>query len=146
MDYIRQKVNLLINENMTCDPVELAKTLGIEICLRPFSQIKGMFISICDKPVIILNSMLTENMRKFVIAHELGHYLLSPMGAGYFFITQNTLMETKIESEANRFAVELLTVNNPPAEGETIEQYANRIGIPKGMNELLKQLSEKGEL
>lgn len=138
MDYIQQKIDKLVKKNMTRDPFELAKALGINIFYYPFSKIKGMIITVFEKKIIIINSSLSENLQRVVLAHELGHYTLSPSGSGYFFITQNTLMESKIEYEANRFAAELLVGDEEPIEGETIEQYANRLGVPLDMIRLIE--------
>lgn len=43
-----------------------------------------------------------------MLTHELGHEQLAPKGAGYYFFSENTCMEPKVEYEANRLAVEYL--------------------------------------
>lgn len=138
MDYIRQKVERIVNENMTNNPFDLAQSLGLSVYFSPFSKIKGMIISAFGRKIIIVNSLLSEEMQRFVLAHELGHHELSPSGSGYFFIAENSLMESKIEYEANRFAVELLAGDEEPEEGETVEQFANRLCIPSEMIRLIR--------
>lgn len=72
-------------------------------------------------------------MKRVVLAHELGHRQLSPQGAEYFFLAEYTLMESRVEYEANRFTVELLTGDEEPELNETLEQFAARLGIPVEM-------------
>ncbi len=133
MDYIRQTVETLVDLYETRDPFELAKSQGIEVFHFPFSKIKGMVIKVLDQTIIALNSELSYYEQRIILAHELGHHALSPAETGYFFISENTLMEPKIEYQANRFAVELLTGDKEPNVGESTEQFAARVGIPKEM-------------
>ncbi|WP_298203114.1 hypothetical protein [Desulfosporosinus sp.] len=51
------------------------------------------------------------------VSHELEHHVLSPAGTGYFFISENTLVETRIEYYTNRFAIEFLTKMSIPMLG-----------------------------
>lgn len=133
MDYIKRAVAQLINEHETRDPFRLARALGIDVDEFPFRKIKGMIIEIGEKTLIVLNSLMPEELKGLVLAHELGHRILSPRGAGYFFLTEYTLMETKVEYQANRFMVELLTGDKDPEAGETLEQFAARLGMPAEM-------------
>lgn len=80
-----------------------------------------------------LNSNLPEWLKRFVLAHELGHRKLSPGGVGYFFLAETTLMEPKVEYEANRFVVELLTAREELEPEESLEQFAARVGVPVEM-------------
>lgn len=138
MDYIRHAVDVLVHEYNTRDPYELASSQEIEVLYFPFSKIKGMVITLFDQRIIVLNSMLPEHLQRVILAHELGHNALSMAEAGYFFTSEHTLMESKVEYEANRFAVELLAGDADPEEGETLEQFAARVGVPKEMIRLIK--------
>lgn len=140
MDYIQDAVNKVVNKSMSRDPFEIAKALGIKVFYHPLSKIKGFILSVYGENVIVINSKLSEEAQRVVLAHELGHYILSPSGSGYFFISQHTLMESQIEYEANRFAIELLTGEAEPAEGETIAQYAARLNIPPDMIRYIKYM------
>jgi len=42
-------------------------------------------------------------------------------------------MESKMEYEAYKFAVELLTWEEVPEEDETLEQFAASVGVPVDM-------------
>ena len=130
MDYIQRIVTMFTEKHNTRDPYELANAEGIRVLFYPFSKIKGMIIPPNEHKICVINSLLPDNWQRFVLAHELGHYILSPAGYGYFFISENTLMEPKLEYEVNRFAMELLFGNDKPEAGESLEYFAARLGIP----------------
>lgn len=133
MHHIGQAATYLLDQSGSHDPYELAKFLGISVEEFPFKKIKGMIIKLDGQVNIFLNSNLPDWYKRFILAHELGHQQLSPQGAGYFFISECTLMESKIEYEANRFAVELLAGDQEPEIDETVEQFAARVGVPVEM-------------
>lgn len=109
MDYIKRAVKELVEEYETSDPYRLARLMNIDVDEYPFRRIKGLILEIAGKVTIVLNANLPEWLKRVVLAHELGHRQLSPHGMGYFFLTEYTLMESRVEYEANRFTVELLT-------------------------------------
>ena len=131
--YIKKSVKQLIEEHETNNPYRLAQAMGIDVDEFPFRRIKGLILEIAGMVTIVLNSNLPEWMKRVVLAHELGHRQLSPQGTGYFFLTEYTLMESRVEYEANKFAVELLTWGENPEIDETLEKFAIRIGVPVEM-------------
>lgn len=133
MNYIKQAVAQLIDEYETSDPYLLASRLGIDVEEFPFRKIKGLVIQVGSRTIIALNAALSEPWKRAVLAHELGHWRLAPAGVGYFYISRHTAMEPKVEYEANRFAVELLTGDQKPEIDETLEQFAARVGMPVEM-------------
>jgi len=134
MDYLKGAIKQLVEEHETTDPYRLARFLDIEIDEFPFrDRIKGLILEIAGKTTIIINSNLPGWLKRVVLAHELGHRLLSPQGVGYFFLSEYTLMESKVEYEANRFTVELLTWGEEPECGETLDCFAARVGLPVEM-------------
>lgn len=134
MDYLKRAIKQLVEEHETTDPYRLARFLGIEIDKFPFrSKIKGLILEVAGKTTIIINSNLPEWLKRVVLAHELGHRFFSPQGVGYFFLAEYTLMETRVEYEANRFTVELLTWGEEPECDETLEHFADRVGLPVEM-------------
>ncbi|HHY99223.1 MAG TPA: ImmA/IrrE family metallo-endopeptidase [Firmicutes bacterium] len=132
-DYIQRTIECIVQEYGTRDPYRLAKAMGIDVDEFPFQRIKGLIIEIVNRTIIVLNSNLPDWYKQLVLAHELGHQQLSPKGAGYFFISGYTFMESKVEYEANRFAVELLAGDEEPRLDETLEQFAARVGVPVEM-------------
>ncbi|WP_027364936.1 ImmA/IrrE family metallo-endopeptidase [Desulfotruncus alcoholivorax] len=133
MDYIKQSVQQLINKHETKDPYRLARAMGIDVDEFPFRHIKGLILEIAGNVTIVLNSKLPEWLKRVVLAHELGHQQLSPQRMGYFFMIENTFMESRVEYEANRFTVELLTWGEEPESDESMEHFAARVGLPKEM-------------
>ncbi|SFR03326.1 ImmA/IrrE family metallo-endopeptidase [Desulfoscipio geothermicus] len=133
MDYIKQFVKQLIEKHETNDPYRLARAIGIDIDEFPFRRIKGLILEIAENVTIVLNSNLPEWLKRIVLAHELGHRQLSPQGMGYFFMAEHTFMESRVEYEANKFAVELLTWGEEPEFNESMEHFAARVGLPVEM-------------
>ncbi len=132
--YIRQAVDGLVCSCGTRDPYRIADFLDIEVDEYPFRRkIKGMVVEASDGVCIAINSMLSSPWKRFVLAHELGHVRLSSNGTGYFFLSEHTLMLPLVEREANLFAIALLVGNEQPCWGETIEQFAARVGVPAKM-------------
>ncbi len=133
MNHIARSVKQIVEEFGTNDPYRLARMMGIDIDEFPFRRVRGLILDIAGKVTIVLNSNLPEWLKRFVLAHEIGHRLLSPQGTGYFFLAEHTLMDTDVECEANRFAVELLTWGEQPEQDETLEHFAARVGMPAEM-------------
>ncbi len=136
MQYVRQAVDELVCSCETRDPYCIARYLGTDVHEYPFrGAIKGMVIGIAGRVCIAINSALPMSWKRFVLAHEIGHLQLSVKGAGYFFLSEHTLMLPLIEREANLFAVELLVGDEEPYRGETVKQFAARVGVPAEMME-----------
>ncbi len=134
--YIRQAVDELVCACGTREPYHIAQFLDIEVDEYSFrSNIKGMVVQASDGVSIAINSRLSNPWKRFVLAHELGHFQLSYKGVGYFFLSEYTLMLPLVEREANLFAIELLVGDEEPYWGETVEQFAIRMGIPVEMVE-----------
>jgi len=95
----------------TNDPYKIAERLGIIIlhrknCIKNFT---AQTIKFPDYPTIIsINDAYTDFSKKVLCAHELGHALLHEDCVNHFAIT-NTNVTTKVEQEANLFAIALLT-------------------------------------
>lgn len=133
MDYIKKSVKQLIDKHETTDPYRLAQAMDIDVEEFPFRRIKGLILEIAGNVTIVLNSKLPDWLKRVVLAHELGHQQLSPRRMGYFFMAENTFMESRVEYEANRFTVELLTLGENPESDESMEHFAARVGLPKEM-------------
>jgi hypothetical protein len=74
---------------------------------------EGRIICYEDHAIITVNSFLKDiNKKRFVLAHELGHFELHRELNAYYSDNENNFWEWKndkiIESEANEFAAELL--------------------------------------
>lgn len=98
--YYRKKYN-------TVNPFKIADALGIEVMVCDIGTRLGCYMYIKKSKCIWINELLEEKDRLFVMAHELGHAVLHPKENCYF-LRNHTLLNTRVEQEANQFAVELL--------------------------------------
>lgn len=86
------------------------------------------------KTILIDAERTPEHLRRFVLAHELGHAVCTP-DANTSWISAYTLAlnTDRIEREANTFAVELLLPDDFVRENEgcSIYQLARLRGVPE---------------
>ena len=122
----------------TCDPFKIARNRHIKILYAPLGKVMGFHSYSLRLHVIHLNQELDEPMLQFVCAHELGHTILHP-DINTAFMTHRTFFSaSKLEREANTFAVELLLPDSfiRENEGRSIYQLARLRGVPEGLVEL----------
>ena len=104
----------LKNTYGTNDPYELAEIFGIRILERDHGHrgFKAQAVKFKGyAPYIAINSKYTENSKKVLCAHELGHIFLHDETLNYFAdIGGKINMET--EYEANLFVLALLEDQN----------------------------------
>jgi Zn-dependent peptidase ImmA (M78 family) len=108
---ISETANALAARFKTRDPYEIANGLNIRVRLADdFTRLKGMYTIIARNRFIILNGKLSEQTKKIVLAHEIGHDRLHYALAKTTGLREITLydMNTRPEYEANIFAAELL--------------------------------------
>jgi Zn-dependent peptidase ImmA (M78 family) len=132
---IRQRTrNLFRKYGDTC-PFRLAERLGITVLRLPLpSGVKGFCQRAFRRRFIVLAESLPEEEARFVCAHELGHMLLH-RGLSHAFIKLETYFAlSRYEREANEFAVKLLTCGECPEDGEQLEWFLRRCGVPSGMD------------
>lgn len=112
-DYILKAVRKLKKKYQTNDLYKICEKMGILINLRPMGSspksAKGFFACNSRIPVITINSDLPGIVRRFILAHELGHAVLHA-GAGIRLFHDMVLFDEKeaTEKEANLFAAEIL--------------------------------------
>lgn len=117
----------------TCDPFKIARNRHIKILYAPLGKVMGFHSYSLRLHVIHLNQELEEPMLQFVCAHELGHTILHP-DINTAFMTHRTFFSaSKLEREANTFAVELLLPDDFVRENEgcSIYQLARLRGVPE---------------
>ena len=118
----------------TTDPFSLAKELNIVVLNVPLGELQGFYMYLKKHKTVFLNSNIEDlNLRRVILAHEIGHALLHTK-INCYFMRKNTLLNTnKYELQANCFAAELLIpdsiiIENP---GMTAEQIACIAGVTK---------------
>ena len=105
---IRQRVESLCRKHQCRDPFQLCREKNILVLYEPLGSVRGYYSYSYRSKVIHINQQLDEAQQRFTCAHELGHAILHP-NANTPFLRMNTLFSvSKLEEEANRFAVCLL--------------------------------------
>lgn len=138
---IRKKVQQLIRRHGTNDPERLARTMGINVIYIDLGgSVYGTYLKYKRVKTILIDAERTpEHLRRFVLAHELGHAVCTP-DANTSWISAYTLAlnTDRIEHEANTFAVELLLPDDFVRENEgcSIYQLARLRGVPERLVEL----------
>ncbi|WP_418870999.1 ImmA/IrrE family metallo-endopeptidase [Selenomonas bovis] len=133
---IRKKVQQLIRRHGTNDPERLARTMGINVIYIDLGgSVYGTYLKYKRVKTILIDAERTpEHLRRFVLAHELGHAVCTP-NANTSWISAYTLAlnTDRIEREANTFAVELLLPDDFVRENEgcSIYQLARLRGVPE---------------
>ena len=115
----------LIRKYGTRNPFLLAGEKGVEIMMRDdFDRQKGAFSLMLNVPFIFINNNLSDEMKRIVCAHELGHAMLHRQLCRK--MKNQTIQEYEIfdirsttEYEANIFAAELLIDEKELAEYES---------------------------
>lgn len=110
-DYIYKKVEQLVKKYHTRDPIQLLEALHIIVGeTSRYKKLKGYCFMSCQTVYVMLSSFLTEEEKRIVAAHELGHIVLhrsqlkmAPMSDNHLY---NMLDNT--EYQANLFAADLL--------------------------------------
>mgnify|MGYP000899687180 CR=1 FL=1 len=139
MTQIKHVVSKLIKKHKTNDPYEITSQKNIIIQYEQLGSVLGYHNTYRRIQFIHINSELEDYKKRFVCAHELGHALLHP-NVNTPFLRKNTFYAiSKIEREANEFAVELLLEDKAIKEHSTVQEAAVLYGIPKELIYLKKK-------
>ncbi len=98
----------LVRKYGTRDPFRIAAELGYTIIYTPLVGVRGFYQYIKRCHIIYLDPDLDEPTSRFVCAHELGHSLLHRGLNRVFMDTRTCMVSSRYETEADRFAVDLL--------------------------------------
>jgi len=133
---IKRRVEMLVQELGTCDPIRIAAALGIIIEYCHLKGIWGYFQYVYRIPVVHVAVGLSEALTLFIVVHELGHRILHP-GVNVPFLRANTYTSIGgYEREANQFAVELRVPDELLLEVMSIYEAAAICGVPEEVAEL----------
>ncbi|SEU26692.1 ImmA/IrrE family metallo-endopeptidase [Paenibacillus sp. NFR01] len=133
-------IKRLVKKYKTTNPFELAEALGIHIRYMDLgSCTKGLYFRKLRRRFIVIHSDLPVEWQRFVCAHELGHDRLHK-GINRFFLEEHSFFAPgKLERQANRFALKLLTAGMEPDQDEPLQRYFMRIGIPPEVSYWLEE-------
>lgn len=120
------------------NPFDITKYLNIQLQIGDLGTPCGCYMFLKNHRCIFLNENLSENEMNLVMSHELGHAIMHRKLNCYFIRNKTLLLNSKIEKEANLFAVDLLIPNDIIAENSryTTEQLARLLGYSKELVEL----------
>lgn len=125
----------LINKYKTNNPFYIAEHKGIEIIFEPLGSIYGYFNKYKRIKFIHINNQISTEIQRFTCAHELGHALLHHDTNTSFLKAHTFFSTSKLEREANTFAVELLMPDQFLVQYKntnlTIYDIAARYGVPR---------------
>lgn len=94
------------------NPFDIAKYLNIKLQIGELGTPCGCYMFLKNHRCIFLNENLSENEMNLVMSHELGHAIMHRKLNCYFIRNKTLLLNSKIETEANLFAAELLIADN----------------------------------
>ena len=137
---IRKRVESLCRKHQSRDPFRICQDKKILVVYEPLGTVRGYFSCSYRSKVIHINQQLDEEQQRFTCAHELGHALLHPK-ANTPFLRANTLFSvSKLEVEANRFAVSLLYPTEKlrqDFDGCSATQLAESLKLPHELAEYI---------
>lgn len=145
-----QKSEGLVSRFDTRDPFEICRRAGIKLFLHDdFQSLKGMYRVILRSRCIFLNNNLSEEEKRIVLAHELGHDALHRAYSGSLQDSVLWDFSLRPEYEANLFAANLLLSDGDVLElveeENLLDRAAARLGVPPELLALkLTLLREKG--
>lgn len=124
----------------TNNPFEIAEALHIQTAVGNIGSREGCYMYLKRHKCIFLNEKLDSHEQRFVMAHELGHAIMHPKENCYFIRNKTLLLNSKLEIEANKFAIELLlsdeTINTYIESGYTQAQISRLTGYHEKLIEL----------
>ena len=130
---VENKLNDLLNEFKTSNVKEIADHLDISIQHQDFKAktLDSRLMIVDSKGYIFVRSDLNCAYENFLIAHELGHYVLH-FDKDISFNFLRRVYKTRLEREANEFAVRLLMYEelHNIKDIENIEFIVKEKGIP----------------
>jgi len=134
----------------TKNPYDLASYLDIGIREDELGSLKGYILFQSRIAIICINHKISEELKKVVICHEIGHYLYHrDKRVSTFTESSIFLSNCKNEYEANMFAAEFLLDDNDTLEaikshGGFFEAAGALMVPPELLDMKLKTLKHKG--
>ena len=135
---IKKLADSLARKYKSRDPFEIISNLNVILVFYPLHGVKGFYQYFQRNNMIYIDEMLSEQEKRFVCAHELGHMYLHKKANAIFLDSRTQLNTTKYEREADRFAIDLL-VSDDIIETHmdyTTEQLSRALGYDKKLIEL----------
>ena len=109
--YIYNKVEKLVKKFKTRDPFEILEEMNVIVGETDrYEKLKGYCFMSCQTIYVMVSSFLSEEEKKIVAAHELGHIILHRSQLKMAPMNDDVLynMRDNTEYEANLFAADLI--------------------------------------
>lgn len=152
--YIYNKVEKLVKQFHTRDPFKILEELNVVVGETDrYEKLKGYCFMSCQTIYVMTSSFLTDEEKRIVAAHELGHIILHRTQLKMAPMKDTVLynMQDNSEYEANLFAADLLLDDNDIATLSQNEDL-NYFGLcsllnssPELMSFKLYSLIKRGE-
>ena len=138
----------LVRRFKTRDPFRIAEGLGITVVLLDtLTHLRGFYKTVLRNSYLFLNSALSEEERRVVCAHELGHARLHREVGGALRLADGG--DGRREYEANLFAAALLCPGHEIAplllSGRSATEVAALLGVDENLVALAVSLLPHGE-
>lgn len=135
---IKERVNEIALKYGTRNPLKIIEAMDIILIRYPLEGVRGFYHYFQRNHIIYVDERLSEQDFLLVIAHELGHLFLHKDSNAIFMDTRTNFVTNKFESEADRFALNLLIQDSDIEEhlDFTTEQFSKLFGYHKKMIEL----------
>lgn len=154
-NYIYKEVERLVGKYGTRDPFEILDRMHIVVGeTSRYQKLKGYCFMSCQTIYVMISSFLSDEEKKIVAAHELGHILLhrdrlkmAPMKDDILYN-----MKDNTEYQANLFAADLLLADNDVADmsgNEDLDYFgfcSSLNSSPELMSFKLYSLIKRGQL
>lgn len=114
----------LIKSSPSSDIYDIISSLGITI---KHQAGKSFYCQIKGKKYIYLDTNLAEEIKPFVLAHELGHAVLHKEEIYHY--SPLSITKTATEREADYFAFQILGLKIDPTYEYTADQYAQMLNV-----------------
>lgn len=133
----QKEIKQICKKYQTLDPYEIADAMGIIVHHMDLGNTRGFCYTSRRIKQIFLNSAMPDYLKRFVLAHELGHLIMHPNHNAPFLQSTFFSMD-RYELEANKFAVDLIiTDKDLDLMVEcSIDNLASRYGLPREIVEL----------
>lgn len=121
---IDKKIENLIKKAGSDDLEDIISYLGIKIVKE---STESFYCQIKDKKYIYLNKEDPEELKPFILAHELGHAILHQEEISHY--SPLSITKTATEREADYFAFKILKKSIDPSYNYTVSQYATMLKV-----------------
>lgn len=124
--YIYNETERLVKKFRTRDPFEILEGMHIVVGeTSRYQKLKGYCFMSCQTIYVMISSFLSEEEKKIVAAHELGHIILHRAQLKMAPMKDDTLynMMDNTEYQANLFAADLLLEDSDIAEMAQDENF-----------------------